>query len=515
MELRSQLTDLLTVKNHSSQPEAVSDDEMVSVSAATQRVAFAYERFRNTLEPDEEDILRRRSIFRILKRRLQEDDRPAEVTAVQLLQELIRGHYISPVPRSFAEALAQRITRARLVVSGLRPELASWFINLVAVAIDQDIFPRQQEEALVQLMYQDTWTRTEWIDNLVAPKDRPIQLYIGCHRALFEADDYEIALHYFSRHYESWDTADFSEADARKIQADLPNFYRNIQRSLQHPSRERIVRLLRPVAVPYRVTRDVLSEQTSFADSDELAGATRGAVEKRTQNVRRRMSRRAWNSILFLFFTKTILAGIIEVPYELLVFSKIHVPALIVNIFFHPFLLFVAATTARVPGARNADMIVDQVKVIVTGEGELPTVVMRRLRQYGAATWAFFALIYAVLFLFLFWGVFAVLGLLEFSIVAMFMFLMFLGLVTFLAARIRRGAVDIRVVDRQEGALSGLISFLALPIIEFGRYLALQVSKINVPLILMDRVLEAPFKIFIDVLEEWFGFIRDRREEIV
>ena len=71
------------------------------------------------------------------------------------------------------------------------------------------------------------------------------------------------------------------------------------------------------------------------------------------------------------------------------------------------------------------------------------------------------------------------------------------------------------MVTGREGALGSLISFLSLPVIEFGRWLALQVSKINVPLILMDRVLEAPFKIFIDVLDEWFAFVRDRKEEIV
>jgi hypothetical protein len=31
----------------------------------------------------------------------------------------------------------------------------------------------------------------------------------------------------------------------------------------------------------------------------------------------------------------------------------------------------------------------------------------------------------------------------------------------------------------------------------------------------MDRILEAPFKLLIDVTEEWFDFVRDRREEIV
>ncbi len=97
----------------------------------------------------------------------------------------------------------------------------------------------------------------------------------------------------------------------------------------------------------------------------------------------------------------------------------------------------------------------------------------------------------------------------------MFFFVIFLGLVSFLATRIRRSADDIRVIPRREGALSAVLGFLALPILEFGRWLAQNIRQINILLFFMDRVLEAPFKLLIDIAEEWFDFVRDRREEIV
>jgi len=514
MEIRDQISELFSGSPEDETP-AIPADELITVSPATKRVAFAYERFRNTLEPDEEDILRRRAIARILERRLAED-RPPVTLAEQLLQELIRANYISQATQRFAAYLGERLRRAQQIRAALNEELDEWFLNIVATSIDRAIFPRRQEEAFVRLMYQDAFKRTEWVDDLVAGKDRPTQLYMACHRALFEADDHEIAYHYFIHHFPNWYQEEFTDADANHIIRELPQFYERIQAAVNHPARDRLVRLLRPAAVPYRIARDVAHEQPQALESaDSFTQAAREAVGSRLRRLRSRMNRRAWHSILFLFFTKTIIAFLIEVPYEAVLLSELHTSALIINITFHPILLFFLATTTRLPGSKNTDLIVEQATQVITGEGNLPTIVIRRTRSYGALTWTVFALIYAVLFLLIFWGLFSLLDALQFSLVAMFMFVMFLGLVSFLAIRIRHSVDEIRVVRRSEGAIGAIFTFIALPILEFGRWLAQNIRKLNIPLILMDRVLEAPFKLLIDVSEEWFTFVRDRREEIV
>ena len=136
-------------------------------------------------------------------------------------------------------------------------------------------------------------------------------------------------------------------------------------------------------------------------------------------------------------------------------------------------------------------------------------------RRYGTTTWSAFAIFYALLFIVIFWGLFTLLDRLEFSLLAMFFFVIFLGLVSFLATRIRRSADELRIIYKGETIFSAMTSFFALPILEFGRWLAQNIRQLNVVLFLMDRVLEAPFKILIDITEEWFDFIHDRREEIV
>lgn len=491
-------------------------EEIIRVSAATKRIAFAYERFRNTLEPDEEEILRRRAILRIIQRRLFED-RPLVSIATALLQELIRGNYIRPCPQRIARAIAVQLEQAKKVIANLEPAHTEWFLTLVAVAIDNQLFPPNRQHALVHLMYQDTQQRIVWADNFVTEADRPTQLYVACHRVLYAADDYELAYHYFSHRFPAWQAGNPSSGDIEVISRELPIFRGQIHETLNHSARDRLVRLLRPAAVPYLILRDVLQARHGVApeNPEVLAIAGREAYGERIYTTRGRMSRRAWHSILFLFLTKTLLAVLVEFPYERYLLGTVHSLALLANISFHPLLLFVLATAVRLPGEVNAERVTEQLTRLWTGEGELPTIVISQPRRYGAATWSVFAIVYAVLFMLMFWALFSLLAQLNFSLLAMFFFVVFLGLVSFLATRIRRSVDDLRIIPKREGALAALFSFLALPVLEFGRWLAQNIRQLNVILFLMDRVLEAPFKLLIDITEEWFEFVRDRREEIV
>lgn len=515
MDIRAPINELRQIAGQpTSQPS--SHEDMIAVSAATRRMAFAYERFRNVLEPDEADILRRKAIWRMLDRRLQED-KPYLVTATAILQELIRAHYIEPMPKSAAVELSEYIRRAALIKQHVKPSLGDLFLDIVATTIDRYLYPREREEGFIQLMYQDAYQRAIWVDDLVRAEERPIQLYIACHRALFAADEKEIMYHLFLNRYPIWRQAKLSDEELLALAGELPEFLPWLSATLYHPARERLYRLMRPAAVPYRILWDVMQAggETAWESETTLTTAAQSAITARIQHIQQRMSRRAWHSIMFLFFTKTLLAVFVELPYELLLFGRPHYLALAANIAFHPLLLFFASTSARMPGASNTEKIIDHIKRIVSPEEVLPNILINEPRRYGAMTWALFATVYTGLFMLIFWRLFLVLDGLQFSLIAIIIFVIFLGLVSFLSVRIRRSVDDIRVIEKREGVIGLFWSFLTLPILEFGRYLTTHISQLNVFLFLMDLVLEAPFKFLIDVVEEWFTFIRDRKEEIV
>lgn len=497
-------------------PAGTSGDDTIDVSSATRRIAGAYERFRNTLEPEEEDILRRSAIVRILERRLKQN-RSSNLVAIALIQELVRANYIQPPPRALAVPVAQDIERARYILARLETSYHEWFISLVAVSLDRRLHVHGRQTQLVELMYHDTVARASWFGNVVEEEHRPSQIYIACYRVLFAADDAEVMYTYFTKQFPAWDNPQATETELTHLAVHLPAFYATARHLTEHPARHRLMRLLRPVSVPYRILADLMYHPSHNAWESEAAfeKAAREVVAERTASIRRRMRRRTWHSILFLILTKTILTGLLEYPYELFVLRQVHWGALGINILFHPLLLLTTSAVTRMPGDANTERIVDQVRRIATGEGELPTLVISPTRHFGPVTWSGFALLYTLLFLGIFWGLFSILDFLDFSLVAMFLFIVFLGLVMFLSFRVRRSVDDIRLEPEREGFVSTLFSFIGLPVLEFGRWLARNIQQVNVFLFFMDRVLEAPFKLLIDIIEDWFAFVRDRKEEIV
>lgn len=54
-----------------------------------------------------------------------------------------------------------------------------------------------------------------------------------------------------------------------------------------------------------------------------------------------------------------------------------------------------------------------------------------------------------------------------------------------------------------------------MPVLSVGKVLSSGISKINIFGFVFDFFIEAPFKLIVEVVEEWVRFVRERREEII
>jgi hypothetical protein len=93
-------------------------------------------------------------------------------------------------------------------------------------------------------------------------------------------------------------------------------------------------------------------------------------------------------------------------------------------------------------------------------------------------------------------------------------FLFFLSVVSFFAFRLRVAAREYIVVKPKEKFLTVLVDFVSLPVLRAGQFLSTAVSRVNVFVYLFDFVIETPYKLFLNVLEEWFAFMKEKKEEI-
>ena len=74
--------------------------------------------------------------------------------------------------------------------------------------------------------------------------------------------------------------------------------------------------------------------------------------------------------------------------------------------------------------------------------------------------------------------------------------------------------VEYVVVGRVERFTTVIVDFFSLPILRAGQWLSRSISRINIFIFLFDFIIEAPFKIFLNVMEEWFAYMKEKREEL-
>ena len=80
--------------------------------------------------------------------------------------------------------------------------------------------------------------------------------------------------------------------------------------------------------------------------------------------------------------------------------------------------------------------------------------------------------------------------------------------------RIRNTRRELLVIDLSGGFLGTLADILFLPLIRAGRWVALRAPRINIFLFFLDFIVEAPFKMAIQIVEGGLAFMKEKKEEI-
>ena len=59
-----------------------------------------------------------------------------------------------------------------------------------------------------------------------------------------------------------------------------------------------------------------------------------------------------------------------------------------------------------------------------------------------------------------------------------------------------------------------VFDFLALPFLRAGSIISAGLSRFNVLVLVVTLLVEAPFQVILEVLEEWISFAKEKKEEI-
>ncbi len=531
--LAKQLTTQPAKMNHEGQ-------ELVEVSVPVSTAAAIYERVRNTLDYQEEHLLRRNAILRIVKRYLSESENLHDV-GPDLIKELVWAKYFpgQEIPMQLGEDLnpiLSKYTPLFKAADGMgerREAVYQWILDVLATEIEYTVAPNQGEEALVAYMYDEIKQRSDWDPGLkITEEQRDLTLFIAVHKALVKSNHAILRYRVLTLYYPKWVGA-ADEKLVEQLALHLGEIYLAVERQIFSPLTDRVSKLLRRKAGIFRVLGEALitlqktesgskakgnnGEKKSgvdWADPEVIDSAVAQSLALRTKEFRVRLRRTVVRTVLFMFLTKMILAILFELPYDLLLHQgEIILYPLGINILFPPLLLALIGLTVGVPEKKNTQVYQEVVRALAV-KADHAALHLRIRTNHRSSLKKVFDAIYGVLFVAIYAGIAIGLHLANFNVVSIAFFLFFLSLVTFFGIRIRYSVKDIVAKDVRSGLFGTIFDILLIPIVRAGSWLSAKVSKINIFIYFFDFIIEAPLKVAIEFIEGWIAFVRNKKEEI-
>ncbi|NCN58991.1 hypothetical protein COW99_03165 [Candidatus Roizmanbacteria bacterium CG22_combo_CG10-13_8_21_14_all_38_20] len=511
------LTQALISSLQISQSDKKDDSPKVEVSETVTFLGALYEKMRNAVEYREGHLVRKAAIERVIRRRIVINQGGAEYIET-LVKEMLWGRYLASgsITEKTVEQAKNAATRyfdlRRKLISQLNNqqqinEVSDWIISQLSCKLEFILAPNPKIEAITNYVYQ--WLRNNIHIENESEATKDILIYLAIQEGLNKVDTPLLRYHLVELYGEE------------KLFADFWGTYKFVNKHVEHPLRNKLVNYVRKQTAPFLILESIVLTNSPdqvkriLTDEKTLVEKITTICTSKYKQVSKRLRRAAIRSVIYLFLTKAIFAILLEVPFDRYLEGEIKIVPLIINTSMPPILMGLIALLITTPGKDNTKRIIDRIKEIITTQKpntdkkqfDANPSVNRPLLAFIFTT--IYSLTFLLIFGFIIWG----LTNLNFNFASQLIFIFFLTVVSFFAYRIR--LIPREYVYKEKGnVFAPIIDFLMVPILSVGKRLSSDLSKINVITFIFDFILEAPFKAIFEVFEEWFGFMKSKREEI-
>jgi len=513
-------------KTKSSSPD---DESVIRVSAVVGKVALLYEKLRNVVDYNDEHLLRKNAIFRILKRMVLLEKKRQGI-GLALVRELIRANYLpnNAIPESKAVEVENVVVKYLFIIDAIFVRQPDKIRNLrnrdllhiASCEIEETLYDFHRRAELIESM-RVVLTRDIQLPETLSAEDREVLILVTVLKSLLKSDEAIIYYRLLRQFMPDFFVAEPSQEAIGAVGKTFADFQRRVDHYLNHPLKHKLMKIGKKYSVYFLILRDVFEANPErindlLTHPKALEEEIIATCDQRYREVRTKVVRSVIRSVIYIFLTKMLLALLVEVPLDWWWSKEIIYSSLLINILFPPFLMTVMSLMIRLPKHQNTEKIVERLQDIVYHDGRSAEqrYVLKTAGSRSAVTSFFFNAFYFLTYGLTFGVIVWALSRLHFNVISGAIFIFFLSIVSFFAIRIRLAARELVVVDRREGLINFLFDFLTLPIVRLGRWLSVKLSRLNVFVFFLDLFVEAPFKLFMAVAEEWLSFIREKREEI-
>lgn len=501
----------------------------VSVSQTATFFALLYERLRNAVEYRESSLIRRAAIERILKRRLSMNAN-GRGEAENVIRELLWARYfpneslsetdIHHVQRIIDIYLFAKDTMSNGQTGRIKNLISGFLLDLLTCEIEETLSPVEaKKESMYRLFaYQVLKEKVEFKG--VTDVDPYPAIYVALEQAFSKSDRPYLRYHLFLLSHDR--LSQMTHEQIGQETATMVSLFVHVDEIIKNQYSPRIQRYFKKQMAPFYILFQIISDNP---DSAEKILSDREALWRSAEQITRekyalshkRLKTLGLKAIIYIFLTKMLIAFILEVPVSQLLFHEVNYIALAVNTLLPPFLLFLIIALTHTPTQQNTLRIYERIINIVDSEEVYETTIGFRVKQVKKKR-PLLVIAFTVFYIFTFIATFGLLyetlTFMHFNVISQLIFYFFVSMVTFFGYRVRQTAKEYHVYEK-EHMMRPLLDFFFMPVLSVGKFLSSSVSRLNFLTVFFDFIIEAPFKLLVEVVEEWVKFVRQKREEIV
>lgn len=487
--------------------------------------AFIYEKIRVALEYQEDHLVFKNAISRIIRRKYTLSIvKDSKQLVADLISELSWANYLNPEALdsktiSKIEKIVDRyLTLLNTIQSGRFPrhEWQKMVVDWLACEIEEIFYPALENQIILDYTYEVISPSLDLTGSRLNPEESKIQLLVAIYTQLFKPDLPKIQYFVIKQIYPDWQTND-PEA-TKKIARSFDPYFNKIDRAINHPYRKKYYGFVKKNIAPFILLRKVLA--SSKLDLDKIKERPRilvnliiEAYNDSVMESRRKVWRGTFRALIFILLTKISLAFIIEVPFDRYFSGAVDYMSLIINVSLPPLLMFAAGTFVKSPPAKNLLLITKATKEIMTAT-KIEGAPFKLVETKAPRTFYFFNIFYSIFTLAVLFGVIRLLIYLKFNFVSIGLFFFFVSIVSFFSFRIRNIALELAMKRSRDDALTSTLELLFLPFINLGKQISDRFNRFNPVILMLDFLIEAPLKIIIQLMNSWLRFVNIKKEEL-
>ena len=527
----SQVTDALLTALKAIKPRSKPDDySKISVSRASSFFAIVYERVRNAIEYREEHLIRRAAIERITRRRLMMNPKGTG-EAENIVRELLWARYFPADSLSEKDSAdVQKILdtymalRERMVVGQtgkIAHYLDAFLIDLLTCEIEEQLSQdtAQRENIITYFIFQVLKEKLKVED--LTPDLQNAYLLTAIEQTYRKSDKPYKRYHLFTVFYDP-----LSKYDPEKLHdmtANLPQIFEKIDDTLANNLVEKLSRFVKKQLPPFLILFSLIRTKRDgelreiLHDKQKLWNEVEALCRQKYASTQVRLRSLAVRSIIYIFVTKMVFAILLEGPLSQYIYNHIDWVSIGVNSLFPPFLMLIIILFTHIPGAENTKRIYQRIVDIIDADTSFETsiaLITKHRRERRPVLQIGLSLFYTATFGVTLYVIWLGLKALNFNFISQAIFLFFVSTVAFFSHRIKQVTSEYKVVEK-DSVITPFIDFFFMPILAMGKFFSSEVAKLNFFTFIFDVIIEAPYKLLVEIIEEWISFTKRKKEEIL